>query len=174
MTRRALPRLFITDGDTIRAVAIADELRAHLRDLIEKKALNQKDLAKAIGASQGYVSMILSGQRLGNEVALLDRLAHALDRSLSTLIREAERRDLLRHDRTGQLGSHLEGDPDVPDADRVRELERQIADERQEHAEQLAALQSLNREIFRVLAGAKIKKTAPDKSKGRRAHRRAG
>jgi transcriptional regulator with XRE-family HTH domain len=157
------------------AVALADALREQIRELMEAKGLDQKDLAKAVGKSQGYVSMILSGQRLGNEMQFLERLARQLDRNLSTLVQEAERRDLLRHARTGSSGSHQsQGVSDVPASDRLREVERTLERERREHAALIAEIQSAVGKLFQRIASTQSTEAPAREPKVRRAHRRTG
>jgi transcriptional regulator with XRE-family HTH domain len=160
-------------------VALADELRIYVRELIADKGLNQKELAKAIGASQGYVSMILAGQRLGNEVTFLAKLAGAVDHTLSGLIAEAERRDLTRHGGMGQRDSHLNpGGSDVPASDRLREqlndVERQLRDERRASAEKIQELRAVAGKLLSLLADEKDAATSARPTKSRRRHRRAG
>lgn len=179
LTRGLLPQPCITVSDTIRRVALADELRIYVRELIADKGLNQKELAKAIGASQGYVSMILAGQRLGNEVTFLAKLAGAVDHTLSGLIAEAERRDLTRHGRMGQRDSHLNpGGSDVPASDRLREqlndVERQLRDERRASAEKIQELRAVAGKLLSLLADEKDAATSARPTKSRRRHRRAG
>jgi transcriptional regulator with XRE-family HTH domain len=178
LRRGRLPQQAITVSDTIPAVALADELRRYLAELLSAKGLNQKDLAKSVGASQGYVSMILSGQRLGNEVAVLERLARAVDRPLSSVVAEAERRDLIRHGRTGQQDSHPQGVSDVPASDRLRdrisELEGQLDADRRQHERLVADLSSALGKLLRRLADDEGAPVASSQSKVRGARRRTG
>lgn len=166
MTTEALGAPLITNGDILRGVSLVEQLRALIRE--RAKDVNQKELAESLGLSQGYVSMILSGKRLGNEVATLAELARVLKTDLSTLIAEAERRDLPRHSRTGQQALQREEGPDATAAARIRQLEGRLT----AHEAILTRISRLAVEIA-TASGTKSDTATPRKRRRSGSHRTA-
>lgn len=107
----------------------SDRLRGNLRRLLDERGMTPADLARALGRTQGWVSLILSGERT-TTFATLQELASALHCDISGFLQPLAKSPTLVSTSAGSLVDstpphHLEGGPAYGDSARALVQENQ-------------------------------------------------